>query len=185
MFGVAGVGDLRDRVPDVPRRQELSLLDVHGPPGPGRRHQQVGLAAQKRGDLQHVDHLGDRRGLIGLVDIGQNRQPRVRLHARQTARPSASPGPRNDSSTSIRLVERRLEDQGQPDVGRDAFTARAVSSACASLSITHGPVITSSGAPPPSVSDPMRTGGIRRSYTVPSPHDPFGQRRDRGALLWR
>ena len=37
------------------------------------RDDQVGLPRQERGNLQHVGDLGDRRGLIGLVNVGQDR----------------------------------------------------------------------------------------------------------------
>ena len=36
--------------------------------------QQVGLAAEEGRDLQHVDDLGDRRALLGLVHVGEHRQ---------------------------------------------------------------------------------------------------------------
>ena len=57
---VAGAGDLRRHVLHVPGRQELALLDVDRAAGRGRGEQQIGLAAEKGGDLQHVDRFGDR-----------------------------------------------------------------------------------------------------------------------------
>ena len=56
---VAGAGDLGGHVRHVPGREELALLDLHDPPGPRRRHQQVRLPAQKRRDLEDVDDFGD------------------------------------------------------------------------------------------------------------------------------
>ena len=53
-------------------RQELTLLDVDGAPGLGRRDEQVGLAAQEGGNLQHVGDLGGGRGLRRLVDVGEH-----------------------------------------------------------------------------------------------------------------
>src|SRR5262245_13579471 len=53
----AGLRELADRSGHLARREELSLLDVDGPPvlgrGIARGVQQVGLAAQERGDLEH------------------------------------------------------------------------------------------------------------------------------------
>ncbi len=35
--------------------------------------QQIGLAAEEGGDLQNVDHFGDRRALMGIMHVGQHR----------------------------------------------------------------------------------------------------------------
>ena len=39
----------------------------------GSGDQKVGLPAQEGRDLQHVDDLGDRRALRGLVHVGEHR----------------------------------------------------------------------------------------------------------------
>ena len=52
-----GILELRDDVPHLVRRQELSLLDIHRTAGRRTRHEQVGLPAQEGRDLQ------DRRDL--------------------------------------------------------------------------------------------------------------------------
>ena len=95
---VAAAGDLGDDIGHVPRREELPLLDVDDLAGRGRRQQQIGLPAQERRDLQHVDRLRDFGALRGLVHVGQHGQAergadlgedRQRLRqARCRARPS-------------------------------------------------------------------------------------------------
>jgi hypothetical protein len=44
-------------VPDIVRRDELALLDIHHPARAARFEQQIRLAAQKRRDLQDVHHF--------------------------------------------------------------------------------------------------------------------------------
>ncbi len=39
-----------------------------------RGDQQIGLPAEEGRDLQHVDHLGDQRALLGIVHVGDHRQ---------------------------------------------------------------------------------------------------------------
>ena len=82
---VAGGGDLLDRVPDVVGREELALLEVDDPVGSRRRLEQVRLTRQERGNLQHVGDLGDRRGVRGLVDVGQDGDAGALAHAREDA----------------------------------------------------------------------------------------------------
>ena len=65
---------LADDVRHVPRRQELALLDVDDLAGRRRRQQQIGLPAQERRDLQHVDRLRGLGALRGLVHVGQHGQ---------------------------------------------------------------------------------------------------------------
>src|SRR5690606_32471710 len=61
----------------VLRRQELTVLYVdHLPCFCGSDHK-VGLHAKISGDLQYVDHFTGRRGLIGIMDVGQYREPEL------------------------------------------------------------------------------------------------------------
>src|SRR6187401_1646874 len=71
---VAAVGDLRDRVFHVFRREELALLDVDGAAGLRRGDDQVGLPRQKRGNLQDVRDPCRRSRLAGVVDVGEDWQ---------------------------------------------------------------------------------------------------------------
>ena len=70
---VAGVHDLPHRVRHVVGRQELTLLDVDDASGLRRGHQEVGLPAQERRNLQDVGHRGRGRRVRRLVDVGENR----------------------------------------------------------------------------------------------------------------
>ena len=64
-------------------------------PGAPRGDEQVGLAAEKRRDLERVGDLGGRRGLRRLVDVGQHRQPAGGAHPlEQRAGLPPVPGPR-------------------------------------------------------------------------------------------
>ena len=63
---VPRIDHLRRRVLHVVWRQELALLDVDGLARAGHRADEVGLPAQERRRLQHVDH----RGLKGRGDVG-------------------------------------------------------------------------------------------------------------------
>jgi hypothetical protein len=56
-LAVAGIAALCDRVLHVPGRNELPLLDVHRTPAQRRRHDQIGLPAEKCRNLQHVHDL--------------------------------------------------------------------------------------------------------------------------------
>jgi len=57
--------DLLCRVAHDGRGAELTLFDLYDPPGLRGCHQQVGLPAQKRWDLDDVRHLCHRRRLLG------------------------------------------------------------------------------------------------------------------------
>ena len=54
-------------------REELPFLDVDRLAGLGRRYEQIGLAAQKGGYLEHVDVFGGHGGLFRIVDVGHYR----------------------------------------------------------------------------------------------------------------
>ena len=71
-IGVARTGHLAHDILHVPRRQELSLLDVDDLAGLGCSHQQVGLARQERRDLQHVNMRRHDRALLFSVDVGED-----------------------------------------------------------------------------------------------------------------
>ena len=60
--------------------------------------EQVGLAAEEGRDLQHVDDLAHRRGLLGaLWKSVSTGTPTSRPTSARMARPSSRPGPRNES----------------------------------------------------------------------------------------
>ena len=119
------------------RRDELAFLDVDDAPGAAGFEQQVGLAAQKRGDLQDIDDFGRGAGLRRLVDIGQDRETLALQSARMRS-PSSRPGPRYpDRLLRLALSKEALKMKGP--------AMRAMASAmkwtCSSLSMTQGPAM--------------------------------------------
>src|SRR5690606_10491071 len=63
----------------VPRRQKLSLLDIHDTSGLCGSNQQIGLAAKKCRDLQDIDHRSNFGTLLFSVDIRQHRKAELLL----------------------------------------------------------------------------------------------------------
>ena len=111
--GVAGLGDLGDDVLHVPGSEKLSLLHVDRLAGRRSRQQQVGLAAEEGGDLQHVHRLRRLRALFGVVHVGQRGQAGdladLGEHRQRGLQPQAACGA---GGGAVRLVERGLIDQG-------------------------------------------------------------------------
>ena len=114
---VAGGRHLFGGVVDIVRGDELPLLDVDDSAGAPGGEQQVGLAAEKGGDLQDVGDLGGRLGLRRLVNIGQDREAcSLRTPARMRS-PSLKPGPAVGASAgAVGFVERRFEDERADDL---------------------------------------------------------------------
>ena len=117
---VSRSGDFRHYVLHVPGRQELALLNVDGLAGFCRGDQQIGLSAEERGDLQHVDGGRDAGALLDLVNVcqhrnaeavanvGENRQRLVEAHAARAFR-----------TRSVGLVERGFVDEADLQPRRD------------------------------------------------------------------
>ena len=57
----------------IPRSEELAFFDIHHPAGFGCCHDEIGLTAEERGDLEDIDKLGSDLGFFGRVDIGGDR----------------------------------------------------------------------------------------------------------------
>ncbi len=72
---VAGAARLLDRPAHVAGGHELALLDVQRAAGAGGGDDEIGLAAEEGGHLQHVADLGRGAALVRLVDVGEQRQP--------------------------------------------------------------------------------------------------------------
>ena len=111
-----GIAGLVDDVVHVVRRHELRLLDVHRLAAGRDRMDEIGLAGEEGGRLQHVDDLGDRPDLRDVVDVGQHRHADLVAHLGEDlqalvhARPAEARARR-----AIGLVEARLEDERHPD----------------------------------------------------------------------
>src|SRR5262245_15652153 len=109
---VAGVGHLRDRVPDIAGREELTFLDVDDPSGCGRGGQQIGLSREERRNLQHVGNVSGGARLRRLVDVGEDRDVKLRLDAGEHAQPFLETRTAERAARrAIRLVVRGLEDE--------------------------------------------------------------------------
>ena len=88
------------------------FLDVHDPAGLGGGDEEIGLPAQERRDLQHVDRLGDARALRGLVDIGEHRHADALADfGEDRQRPFEADAARTLAAGAVRLVERGLVDE--------------------------------------------------------------------------
>jgi hypothetical protein len=74
------------------------FLMLTGAAGFAGGHQQVGLTAKKRGNLQHVHGFGGDFAVRGLVHVGQHRQARVFGNAAKDARTLQSGRGRESSS---------------------------------------------------------------------------------------
>ena len=134
----------------VPRREELPLLQVDRAAGLRRRRDQVGLARKQRRNLQHVDHLGRRRRLRRLMDVGQHRQPGLALDPLEhRASPPRRPGPRNEPwLVRLALSNDDLKTIGTPLAREIAASRSAWRRHDSALSITHGPAISTRRGPP-------------------------------------
>ena len=84
---VPGAFDLIDDVLHLPRGEELPLLHVHRLSGLPGGEQQVGLAAEEGGDLQHVDHVTDLCALRFIMHIRQHRHVIGTRHGSQDLQP--------------------------------------------------------------------------------------------------
>ena len=99
---------------------ELSLLHVDGPTGRRGRQQDVGLPAQEGRNLQHIADLSGRDRLLRKMHVGGHGQADDRPHAFEHRQPLVDAGAAKRAvARAVGLVERRLEDGLQPEVGRD------------------------------------------------------------------
>jgi hypothetical protein len=107
------------------RREELALLDVDRPAALRSGADEIGLPAQERRRLQHVDDFGGRGDLLGVVHVVNTGTPTSRLTFARIARPLSMPGPRNEvPARAVRLVVARLEDERNAE-GRRHFLQAA------------------------------------------------------------
>src|SRR5437667_11134390 len=71
---VAGAGNFFRHVAHFPRRSKLWLLDIDNATGLASGEQQIRLARQKRGNLQHVANFRNGSGVGSFVDVGEERK---------------------------------------------------------------------------------------------------------------
>ena len=94
------------------RRHELSLLHIHRSTGGGSSDQQIGLTAEKRGDLQEVHDTRGSRSVRGIVNVGRDRHAEFFAYALEfrEALFDAESALRVDART-IGFIETRFEDE--------------------------------------------------------------------------
>src|SRR4051812_15838460 len=108
---IAGIDDLRDRMLDVVRGEELPLLDVHDPAGLCRGDEQIGLTAEECRDLEHVGDLAGGARLCRFVHVGQNRHFEPALDAGEDLKTLVETrSTKGAAGGAVRLVVRGLED---------------------------------------------------------------------------
>src|SRR5262245_33178412 len=123
---VAGMGGARrflrllDDVLHVAWREELPFLDVNRASSARDGVDEIGLAAEERRRLQHIDRRRDLRYLLDLVDVGQDRDTNRLLHLGEDLEPfvHAEP-PKGLAGAPVRLVVRRLVDERDAEVAAE------------------------------------------------------------------
>jgi hypothetical protein len=118
---LAGSGAcLVDHVLHVVRRQELPLLDVHRLARLRHGADEIGLAAQERRRLQHVDHLRGGGDVVLGVDVGEHRHAQLAPHGGQDLQALlAARTAKGRAGGAVGLVEAALEDERDAQRGRD------------------------------------------------------------------
>src|SRR5450432_2137629 len=109
---------LVDHVLHVVGREELALLDVHRLAALRDGADEVGLPAQERGRLQHVDRGRGGSDLVLAVHVGDHRHGELALHLGEDleALVDARPAKRR-AARAVGLVVARLEDERNAERG--------------------------------------------------------------------
>ncbi len=91
---------------------------------PGQLHDKIGLAAEKRGDLGHVENFRGLPDLVEAVDIGKDRNSEILPDALQDPKPLLETRPpEGPEGGSIGLVVGGFEDKGDSELRRDFLQA--------------------------------------------------------------
>ena len=96
----------------VPRRQELALFDIHGPPHGTGTLDEVGLAAKKGGGLEDVDNAGNLfHGRI-FVNVRQHGNGEGLLNVLKHLKPGLQPRTAiAGMGGTVRLIKARFIDK--------------------------------------------------------------------------
>ena len=100
----ARLARLGDDVLHVLGRQELALLDVDRLARRGDGVDEVGLPAEERRRLQHVDDRGDLGDLLLGVHVGQHRHADLPLHLGEDAQALLHARARETTCAELRLA---------------------------------------------------------------------------------
>ena len=118
--------ELLRNILNVPWRKKLAFFHIHDPAGLRGRFQQIGLAAEKCGDLEDVDPLTSDRGLLFIVDVGRHRDSQFLSDSvQQLATLEAIHSSKGVDGTPIGLVVARLEDEIDIHRLRDLLDSRS------------------------------------------------------------
>jgi hypothetical protein len=122
--GVAGGGDFFDGVAHVAGGDELAFFDVDGAAGVAGGEEQVGLAAEEGGDLEHVGTFGGDFAVGGLVDVGEDGETGGLGDGAEDAGAFAEAGAAEaGDGGAVGLVVGGFEDVGDAEIGGDALDA--------------------------------------------------------------
>src|SRR5664279_3714494 len=115
-----GFLDFLHRMPHVPWRNKLSLLDVDGASALRRSYQKIGLAAKKRWNLKNVDRFGHTRNVPYLMHVGQHRDPKFAAYLAEYLKAQFQPWPPEAADRgAVGLVVGSLENVWQLLVARN------------------------------------------------------------------
>ncbi len=93
------------------------FLTPIGAAGLRRGGDHVRLSAEEGRDLEDVEDLGGRRGLRGLVNVGEERQAGLALHFIEDPQPLVEAGAAEGCDRgAVRLVEGGFEDELDPEL---------------------------------------------------------------------
>ena len=122
---IAGVADLGDGVAHVRRGDELAFFDIDGASGVGGGNEQVGLAAEEGGNLEHgfgvTERVREAGAVLGGVDVGQDGNAEVLGDGAEDARAFDEAGAAKASDAgAVGFVVAGLENPGEVEVRGDA-----------------------------------------------------------------
>src|SRR5205085_6401548 len=101
---------------------ELSLLDVEPSAGAGAGLEEIGLAGEESWDLQDVDDFGGDGGLVGFVDVGEDREAEFVLDFLENDQAVFKPGTAEGvAAGAVGFVEGGFEDVGEVEFVADGF----------------------------------------------------------------
>ena len=121
---IAACDDLLRAIFHILRREKLPFFDIHDFAGFRGGDQQIGLAAQKRRNLQHVRHVRDLRGLFRRMNIGDNRHVELPLNLGQDAQAALdSDAAIRRRRTAVGFIERGFENVRHAERRRNGFEA--------------------------------------------------------------
>jgi hypothetical protein len=119
-IGIARTGNLSHDIGHVPWCEELAFFDIDDASGFCRRNQKIGLPAEKRRNLQHIDRLRDDRALTCLVHIREkgNAKPLAQIGEDRERLVETQPACARCTG-AVGLVEGGFVDKAQSELAGD------------------------------------------------------------------